>query len=258
MSFGLFHFYRFLLKLFEKLLESKMTNFINKNNILSPSQYGFRSNSSTELAITTFYDQLLTNLNNNKLTCSIFLDLRKAFDSVNHEILLKKLAHYGFCGPIHNFLRTYLSGRKICSKIGNQVSKFNLIEYGVPQGSILGPLLFLLFVNDLPNATKFRTTLFADDTNLHISHYNLKTLQIKVSEEIDKINNWINLNRLSINYKKSCYMIVGKINAKTSDFKITINLNLIELTNHVKYLGVYLDYQLTWKIHIEKLCKKTL
>ena len=101
-------------KVFEKIIETNMTKFINKNNILTPSQFGFRENSFTDLAITTFYDNLLNNINDRKLTCSIFLDLKKAFDSVDITILLKKLRHYGFRGPAFNLLQFYLTGHKIC------------------------------------------------------------------------------------------------------------------------------------------------
>ena len=163
-----------------------MTKFVNKNNILTPSQFGFRENSSTDLAITTFYDKLLNNINDGKITCSMFLDLKKAFDSADITILLKKLYHYGFRGPAFNLLKSYFTDRKICTKVGCNTSKLCNIEHGVPQGSVLGPLLFSLYVNDLPNVSNFETTLFADDTNLHISHNNIKILQSVVTNEIKK------------------------------------------------------------------------
>ena len=154
-------------KVFEKIIVTNMTKFVNKNNILTPSQFGFRENSSTDLAITTFYDKLLNNINDGKITCSIFLDLKKAFDSVDITILLKKLYPYGFRGPAFILLKSYLTDRKICTKVGCNISKLCNIEHGVLQGSVLGPLLFSLFVNDLPNVSNFETTLFADDTNLY-------------------------------------------------------------------------------------------
>ena len=131
----------------------------------------------TEFHCTTFYDKLLNNLNGKLITCSIFLDLRKAFDSVSHEILLKKLYHYGFRGKMFNLLSSYLSGRQICTKINDKLSSLRPVKYGVPQGSVLGPLLFLLYVNDLPNVSKFETTLFADDTTLHLAHHDFNILQ---------------------------------------------------------------------------------
>ena len=147
-----------------------MMSFIKINGILTSSQFGFTINSSTKLAVTSIYDELLQNLDDNKVTCSIFLDLRKAFDSVDHTILLKKLNNYGFRGSALKFFESYLKNRKICTKVDNILPRFYSVSCGVPQGSVLGPILFLLYVNDLPNVSKFKTTRFADDTNLHMSH----------------------------------------------------------------------------------------
>ena len=216
-----------------------MTKFVNRNNILTPSQFGFRENSSTNLAITTFYDKSLNNINDEKVTGSIFFDLKKAFDLVDTTILLKKLCHYGFRGPAFNLLQSYLTGRKICMKVRCNISKICKIDHGVLQGSALCPLLFSLYVNDLPNAFNLETTLFADDTNLHISHNNIKNLQSVVANEIKEIDSWMKLNKLIINYKKSCYMLVGKKRTKLTNFKLCINHYPIELKNSIKYLGIH-------------------
>ena len=110
--------------------------------------------------------------------------------------------------------------------------------------------------NDLPNVSKFNTTLFTDDTNLHLLHHNIKSLQSQISEEIRKINNWININKLTINYKNSCFMLVTNKQIDISNFKICINQNLISITDNMKYLGVHLDDKLSWKTHINNLCFK--
>ena len=131
---------QYFLNYLKKIRESKITKFITKNCILTPSQFGFTENNSTELAVTTFYDKLLNNLNGKLITCSIFRDLRKAFNYVSHEILLKKLYHYGFRGKMFNLLSSYLSGRQICTKIDVKLSSLRPVKYGLPQGSVLGPL----------------------------------------------------------------------------------------------------------------------
>ena len=130
------------------------------------------------------------------------------------------------------------------------------MSHGVPQGSVLGPTLFLLYVNDLPNVSKFETMLFADDTNLHLSNTSLQQLQIEVSREINKVDKWMTKNRLTLNYSKSNYMILSKNVSKTAHFKLQIKQNIISQTNSVKYLGVILDNTLSWQIHIDKISNK--
>ena len=118
----------------------------------------------------------------------LFLDVKKSFDSVSHSILQKKLYHYGFRGPLFNLLQSYLTNRSICSKMNGEFSKSHSIQYGIRQGSVLGPLLFLICVNDFPNVSKFEITLFVDDTNFHLFHHNINILQFRVVEEIKKLN----------------------------------------------------------------------
>ena len=190
-----------------------------KNSILSASRLGFRTNSSTELAVTSIYDKLLQNMDDKKVTCLIFLDSQKAFDSVDHTIILKKLNHYGFRGSTLNFFKSYLENCRICIKSNGTKSMFYNVSEGEPQGSVLGPILLLLYVNGLRNVSKFETTLFADDTNLHLSNTSLQQLQIDVSREINKTDDGSQKNRLTLNYSKSNYMILSKNVSKTAHFK---------------------------------------
>lgn len=243
-------------KIFEKILKEKIMKFIEKNNILNSSQFGFTTNSSTEYAITTIYDQFLKNLDDNLITCSIFLDIKKAFDSISHDILLKKLYHYGFRGKIWSLLKSYLYGRNSCVKIDQRMSKFYIIKHGVPQGSVLGPILFLIYINDLPHASMFKTTLFADDANLYLSHHNLEILQSKVDKEMKKVVQWMNFNKLTLNYNKSKFIIISRKKQDCSNFCLKINNFDILKTDCIKYLGVLIDDKLSWKNHIENMCSR--
>ena len=151
-------------KIFEKIIKRRLISHLDENNAIIDNQFGFRKSYSTELAVMDIHNTLLRNLDNNKLTCTIFLDLAKAFDSVNHSILIKKLERYGIRDKALQLLISYLSNRRHLTKLNGIASELKLLEIGVPQGSVLGPLLFLLFINDLPSVTNFNVKLFADDT----------------------------------------------------------------------------------------------
>ena len=195
-------------KVFEKLIHTRLYSFLHKNKILNGNQYGFRKNSSTAFAIYDLIENKLQNLDESLITCALFVDLSKAFDTVDHGILLKKLQHYGIRGVPLNLFKSYLSNRKQYTFVNGSKSTELLIDIGVPQGSVLGPLLFLLYINDLPNASLLLTRLFADDTCLLFSAKTIDELQIVINREMRKIENWMSGNKLSINYKKNKIYVI--------------------------------------------------
>jgi retron-type reverse transcriptase len=158
-------------KIFEKILYAQLINHIEKNKIMYKHQYGFRKHHNTTHALISSYDYIIEQINNNKFVMGLFIDLRKAFDSINHSILINKLTYYGINGPFLNILRDYLKNRKIFTQIGSISSEMLPISYGVPQGSVLGPILFLLFINDIQYLTDNELKLFADDTNMFIQEH---------------------------------------------------------------------------------------
>ena len=182
------------------------------------------------------------------------MDLAKAFDSVSHEILLKKLSKYGIRGNAHKLFESYLSNRSQFVKLDNTCSSIIKVIFGVPQGSILGPLLFLLFINDLPNATNFFIRLFADDTFLCAQNDDIMKLESEVNNELSKVYQWLGSNKLTLNISKSKFMLVTK--KKKLDISIKIDNEELEQCNTYKYLGVMFDKDLSWKPHIDYISSK--
>ena len=193
-------------KILERIMYNRIYKYISKNNILYNKQFGFQNNTSIEHALLQMIDDMSNAFKRGELTLGIFIDLSKAFDTVNHKILLEKLKLYGINGTHHDWLSSYLNHRKQFISFNNKSTLQANITCGVPQGSILGPLLFLIYVNDLPNSSKILNfTMFADDTNLYFSHKNIKTLFTSVNRELTNIQEWFNANKLSLNIKKCHY-----------------------------------------------------
>ena len=244
-------------KTFERILHDRLYKFLQKNKVLCLNQFGFRKNFSTLLAVSEIYDNLLDNLEKNLNSCVVFLDLRKAFDTVNHDILIRKMERYGIRGIALSLFKSYLCNRKHFVKLGNFVSDSKLLNIGVPQGSVLGPLLFLIYINDMPNATRLFVRLFADDTFLAFQHKNVRKLQKVVNQELDKVADWLLANQLSLNLLKSKYMLITRQkNIKKKKFKLNIKRKNLEQVSTYKYLGVYFDENLNWKSHIQYICQK--
>ena len=185
------------------MLYSRLELFFSKNKVITKQQFGFRCGYSTEKAITDLYNQLIKNRDDGYNSCCLFLDLSKAFDIVNHKLLFDKLYLYGIRGNTHNLLSSYLTKRQQFTVCNNIPSKASTIVCGVPQGSTLGPLLFSLYIINLPLYTNFQVNMFTDDTVLILKNKNKAHLQQQVNQELTSIDKWMKYNRLSLNYTKT-------------------------------------------------------
>ena len=179
--------------------------FLHENNILYHHQYGFRSHHDTSHPLIHFANKVYRALNNNgaKFNITVFIDLKKAFDCINFEILLNKLEHYGIRGVTNDWFRSYLTGREQYVELNNAKSRNLPVTMGIPQGSVAGPILFIIFINDLANATDFFTILFADDTTFQLDSNNLATLYQSVNVNLKLAEIWFNSNKLTLNTKKN-------------------------------------------------------
>lgn len=245
-------------KVFEKLMFSRLIAFVNKHGLLSQSQYGFRANRSTELAILDVLSKIIDAFENKQFSVGIFLDLSKAFDTVNHDILLNKLEHFGVRGLALDWFRSYISNRRQFVTFNSHNSLEKLITCGVPQGSVLGPLLFIIYVNDICYSSDLLSfCLFADDTNLIYNHHNVDTAIQHVNAELVKINSWLISNKLSINLLKTHYIVFCPRQHKYQGmFTLSIDGTKLSQVSSTKFLGLCMDENLTWNNHIDVLCGK--
>ena len=187
-------------KCLEKLMHNRLYKFLIHEKILYQGQYGFQRGKSTDHAIFDIHENIIHSLEKGEIPCCIFLDFAKAFDTVNKDILITKLNHYGIRGNALNWINSYLTDRKQCVTVNGETSDFLPVNVGVPQGSILGPLLFLIYVNDLVESSHIiKFVMFADDTCLFLSHKDVNVLNATLNEELPKICDWLTANKLSLN-----------------------------------------------------------
>jgi len=248
-------------KLLEKIVYRRLFTFLSKTNALYKFQFGFRKNHSTSLALLDVLDSCYKNIDANNKVIGIFLDLQKAFDTVQHHILLTKLHNYGIRGVMHNWLKNYLQNRKQFTVVNNVSSNIGSVTCGVPQGSVLGPLLFLIYMNDISNAVPGKDVkLFADDTNVFIYGPNLTVVEYEANDCLKKLECWFNANRLSLNIEKTCYAIFNCSRPITPEvtLNLVINNQQINKVSNCKYLGVFIDEAFHWNVHIDYVYKKII
>ena len=253
-----------LSKIFEKIVYNQLLSYFTKNNLFYFSQYGFRPNHSTEFAVLELTDLLYKKLDNNQNPVAIFMDLSKAFDTINHSILLHKLQYYGLSNTELHWFQSYLNDRKQFVMLENASSSLLNISTGVPQGSILGPLLFLIYVNDLHLSCDAKTIMYADDTCLLLPFYmnsnsnnNIQTQYI--NNKLFSVFQWLCANKLSLNTEKTKYMLFHfkqkQINENNLP-NIEINSVQIKHVETIKFLGIHLDESLTWNNHVSEISNK--
>ena len=244
-------------KILEKIVHSRIYSFLEDNQCLYSLQFGFRKKHSTNHALIEITESIRQALGNKKIACGVFDDLQKAFDTVNHDILVSKLEHYGIRGTANSWFSSYLKNRSQFVSILGFESSIKNIPHGVPQGSVLGPLLFLIYINDLHTAIRSSKVFhFADDTNLLNISNSAKLLQKSMNADLKILYNWLLANKISLNCDKTEIIFFRKPGEKSPDLRIKMNGHRLYPSSSIKYLSMYLDETLNGFCHANILSKK--
>jgi len=248
-------------KIFEKVIYKRLFDHFNNNAILNEHQYGFQSAVSTENASYILLNEILTAMNCKQMVGGIFCDLNKAFDCINHAVLLEKLKFYRVSGKFYNLVKSYLDERyqKVIISYNNGIEyTWEKIKQGVPQGSILGPIFFLIYINDLPKLapTGTKILLYADDTSIIITSPNLENYEKQINKIFRDINYWFKLNQLLLNYNKTHYLQFNMKNNRECVLKLNYHGNYVKNSSHTKFFGLITDDSLLWKAHIDQMMSK--
>lgn len=244
-------------KVLEKTVAEQLIFHFDSQELLNPMQFGFRRKYSTDSACCYFLETVRAYVDQGRVVGAVFLDLCKAFDTVNYQILYSKLNQYSLSEHTQKWIRSYLSDRKQCVRVNNIQSAFRATSMGVPQGSILGPLLFSIYINDLPTVcSDVDVIMYADDTVIFTFGENELEVADKLSKEMEKVAEWLQMSCLTLNVDKTVSMLFSNKHKLQQTLEIQVNGQKIKNVNEIKYLGLILDSNLGFKSHIKNLGNK--
>ena len=252
-----------LSKIIERAVFDQLYPFLDSNDMLHDSQSGFRPGFSTSSALLNITEDWVKSIDDGEYIGLVMLDLRKAFDTVNHNIIIDKLPNFGMNDHVIKWFRSYLNDRSHITGVNGSMSNDQKSLCGIPQGSILGPLLFILYVNELPKyVNNVKVSMYADDTAIYYSSKDVNDIVRIMNNDLNNVDNWLASNKLSLNVNKTHFMLIGTpqklAHLCNDDLNVNIKGNRLQRVNHCKHLGVEVDDKLLWSNQIDQVRKKVL